>query len=151
MFGFFIISCNLCPVWWKNVISEIWQDCRQPQNGNTFKKFDPVRSKWNRAGRFCPDFRCILLPRFVSGGDLADLAMAEDTETTLQRSQSTPEPIFDPTSSKEPFISGKKTVSSSQHWLFLTVQTTSQAFRCLRFGSQVQRPSQLSTSSWLIV
>ncbi len=27
--------------------------------------------------------------------------MAEDNETTLQRSQSTPEPIFDPTSVKE--------------------------------------------------
>jgi hypothetical protein len=33
--------------------------------------------------------------------------MAEDNEATLQRSQSTPEPIFDPKSSKEVTI-GKK-------------------------------------------
>jgi len=38
------------------------------------------------------------------------LTMAEDTETTLQRSQSTPEPIFDQTSSKD-------TLSSSGNYL----------------------------------
>ena len=72
------------------------------------KKFHFVKFKWDRRGRFFRDFWCISRPRCVSGSDRADPAMAEDTETTLQRSQSTPEPIFDPASSKEPFISGKK-------------------------------------------
>ncbi len=51
---------------------------------------------------------CLLLCWMWSGIVICE--MAEDNEATLQRSQSTPEPIFDPKSSKEVTIGEKNNI-----------------------------------------